>query len=151
LLDSAYGAYPDTGYYQMGITNRIYVVQSYGGDVNDNKDTANIYLNLSRINRPVVEGNYFAFGHELGVYDFQGIVTYQFNNRPPSNDTLKYFGLNPYDLPSFKIQVTHYDPISRLIEGVFSGPIYKIQHFGDNSGNLVTITNGKFRTYLANK
>jgi hypothetical protein len=146
LLDSAYGALSDTGFVLVGKTDRIFVTTFGGGDINNNIDSIGFGMVLSRLNNPLTLGAYHPY-KVLGGGDFNGVIQIDIlNNGSYQNN---FFYSTSANLNQFVINVTSYDPISKLLQGNFSGPLYKLNSVTDPIGPVVNITNGFFKTYLA--
>jgi hypothetical protein len=145
LMDSAYGIIGDTGIFVSPYTSRIFAAGFAGGDINGSSDSFGLGIVLSRLNTPLTIGAYHTFT-ELGEGDFNGFVQLNINNISPSN---YYFYASSANLNQFVINVTDFDPVSKLMQGNFSGPVYKLKSVNNQSGPVFNITNGYFKTYMA--
>lgn len=113
--------------------NTIYKLEAYGGPDGIPGAAITFQIDLYRINHVLSVGSYIPA--ILGSRDFVGYVGH-FDNTG---------NLSASDsLPAFTILVTNFDVTSKLVQGTFSGPVI------DEFGQMHTMTDGSFRTYLKN-
>ena len=118
-------------YIEHGINpnNTINGRQVFGYEYNVRVNNS-LMVFIKRLNRVVTNGVYSS-----GIFnsdtDFVGSIYYW--NGP----------INYASLPTFTIKVA-IDPISKVVQGTFSGPVSNAQ------GQAVNLTNGEFKTYLGN-
>jgi hypothetical protein len=144
LMDSAYGGLADTGLFIIGNPNRIFAFNTGGGDNNNNMDSSLLTLVISRLNTQITTGAYHS-NTPLGGSDMNAYMSFHINNNLSANN---YIYSSAY-LNGFTINVTSFDKVSKLLQGNFSGPVYKLQSINNTTGPIVNITNGVFKTYLA--
>jgi|GEM_PF-2968470 len=147
LLDSAYGALPDTGSTLINTSTRVFLVQFHGGNSMNSEDSNSFLIVLSRFSQPVSPGDYRSLLY-LGAGDWNGVFSYQ-KNFSPYNGFKAYTSSTYNNSINFIVHVNQIDYSTGLLEGTFSGPVFLIMDANDFSMRIVNISNGYFRTYLA--
>lgn len=144
LLDSAYGTVPDTGFVQLG--KRIFASGGGGGDVNNAITNYTFGFSISRINNPISPGLYYPCD-DLVSCDYSCYFQLTTNITPTTTGT---FYFTRKSLGAFKVTLINYDKVTKLIEGTFSGLMYKNTRFSaDSTTPSFQVTNGYFRNYMA--
>lgn len=117
LLDSLYGALPDTGFFIANNPNRIFSIGIGGGDGNNNQDSSNFGIVISRLNTAVITGIYSAYA-SLGGADFNASMGFVINNNYSSTS---YFIYSSAYLNQFTINLTSYDQCLNWYKGILVG------------------------------
>ncbi len=124
-----------------GSTNQLYSL----GVVNFGINATDSYLNLGlgRINHAFTTGVYTPGPLSPNFKDFEGDF---FFNKSASQYMLE----SDTSLNGFIVNVDTYNFASGLVEGAFSGPVYRVKSVYDfTNAPVVNITNGFFKAYIS--
>lgn len=142
LVDSAYNTLSDTGRFVAGNPKRIFTCGILGGDTLFNFTSYSFGISFFQANHVITTGDYLTNNS-----DFTCGIQMNTNVTPSSYG---YYYTNNLSLGNFTIHVTNYNSTTKLIDGTFSGLVYKTTNLNYTSTTpVVQVTNGYFKTYMA--